>query len=122
MTDETMDDEIVVHTIPWHVIEAVLHSEEEFDGILFDKDEDGTTVVYYPGSLWAFHLFLLSLAHAMGPVLEPERDSFHQIYHALAELTMDMPLPVPDTKEGDEYFSCKLPNVHIDGLPIETEE
>jgi len=104
-----------VHTVPWHVIEAVLYSEEELDGIWFDE-ADGATVMYFYGGGWTLNLFLLGLAHAMGPVIAPDLKGYKQIYRTFSELTIDMPLPVPAPKFTG-FFSVRLPNIRIEGLP-----
>lgn len=109
-----MEDAIEVHTIPWSTIEEVLYSEDEFDGMSFNENDDGVTVVHFYGGSWTFHLFLLALAHKMGPVLEPHRQGYQQIFHTLLELTIDMPFPVPAPQDGKDYFACQLPNIRIE--------
>lgn len=111
------DEEDEIHSIPWASVAAVLWSEEEFDGIRFDEDKDGVTVVYSYGGMWALNLFLLALAKAVAPTIEPDFEGFKQIYHSLAELTMSMSLPVPAPKYGDDYVMCRLPNIRITGIP-----
>lgn len=104
-----------IFTVPWESVEAVLWSKAEFDGTAFNRDADGTTVVY-SYSRWALNLFFLALADAMGPIVSPDLEGFPQIYHTLAELTMDMSTPVPEPDHGPECFSCRLPNIRI--LPL----
>lgn len=65
------------------------------------------------------HLFLVSLAHAIGPRLHPNRQGYQQIYHALCDLVMDMTYPVPTPGHSGHDFKCTLPNIRILDLPWE---
>lgn len=106
-------DEDDIHEIPAVVIDAVLHSRDEFDGIRFGIDDDGATLVYVPDGPWSLHLFLLELAHHTGAVIEPDLVGREQTYHTLAELTIGItPLtPAPDHDPG--HLRCRLPNIRI---------
>jgi hypothetical protein len=105
-----------IFSIRWETIRNILWLREEFDGIGFDHDEEGATVVYAYDP-WGLNLFLLQFAAVMGGILHEDPPTFERTYDTLAQLTMGMSLPSLAPERGDDVFSVKLPCIRITGQP-----